>query len=269
MRDRYRDRPRPLRPPISDLRRPQFSTFSFPLSTSHAPARHAFTLPMLRARSAFTLPERRGRHAFTLIELLVVMGIIALVLAFLIPSLGPASGRTLDAAAGQLKADLEGARLMAIAERTRTRVIIPTNSANFANVSASATPWPTDIALRGYLVVSEKRTVATSWSQRGKWNRFPQGAALDSSASVLPTPSPAPMNIDVTGTGTTTTYTFNGPYIEFLANGSSNLNPSATPIPSAVVADGFVDTSGVFVTKNSKLRYSITVDPLTGAVTFK
>jgi type II secretory pathway pseudopilin PulG len=199
---------------------------------------------------------------------MVVMGIIAVVLAFLIPSLGPASGRTLDAAAGQLKADLEGARLMAITERTRTRVMIPAAGSNFVNVSASATPWPSDIALRGYLVVSEKRT-DSSWSPRGKWNRFPEGTALDYSSSALQTPTPAPMQIDVTGSGSGSTYTFNGPYIEFLANGSSNLNPSATPTPSAVIADGFVDTSGAFVKKNLKLRYSITVDPLTGAVAVK
>jgi hypothetical protein len=77
------------------------------------------------------------------------------------------------------------------------------------------------------------------------------------------------MDIDVTGTGSTTTYTFNGPYIEFLANGSSNLNPSATPTLSAVIADGFVDGSGAFVKKNQKLRYTVTVDPLTGAISAK
>jgi hypothetical protein len=75
------------------------------------------------------------------------------------------------------------------------------------------------------------------------------------------------MPIDVGGNGSTA-YTFNGPYIEFLANGSSNLNPSATPTV-AVVADGFVDSSGNFKQKNTRLRYTITVDPLTGAVSLQ
>jgi prepilin-type N-terminal cleavage/methylation domain-containing protein len=210
------------------------------------------------------LPDEGG---FTLMELLVVMGIIAMAMAFLIPSLSPSSGRSVDAAAGQLKADLEQARLTALAERTRTRVLLPVSSANFSNVSGGTTAWPTEITRRGYLVVSEKRT-DSRWSQRGKWNRFPTGVGLNS-ASVLPTPSATPMEIDVTGTGTKTTYTFNGPYIEFLANGSSNLDPSASPIPTAVIADGFVDANDGFVPKNQKLKYTVSVDPLTGAVTSK
>lgn len=203
--------------------------------------------------------------AFTLLELLILISIIAIVFAFIIPSIGPATGRSTEAAARQLTADLDGARLTAIAERTRTRILLPTNNSNFSGASAMPTPWPSDIALRGYLVVSEKRTDSV-WKQRGKWNRLPQGVALDPSASVLPTPTAIP--IDVSGNGSTT-YVFNGPYIEFLANGSSNLDPSATPTPSAVIADAFVDTNGNFVKKNSKLRYTITVDPLTGAVSLK
>jgi type II secretory pathway pseudopilin PulG len=200
-------------------------------------------------------------------ELLVVMGIIALAMAFLIPTLGPSSGRAVDAAAGQFKADLEGARLMAIAERTRTRVIIPTSSANFAIVSASATPWPSDIVLRGYLVVSEKRT-ESFWKQRGKWSRFPEGVAVASVVQSSSTPAPTALPIDVGGTGAAT-YTFSGPYIEFLANGSCNLDPTATPAPAAIIADGFVDSSGAFVQKNQKLRCTVAVDPLTGSVSVK
>ena len=222
---------------------------------------------MLRGRSRHTSHVTR-HSAFTLIELLVVIAIIALVLGFLIPSLGTGSGRSAEAAARQLTADLDGARLTAIAERTRTRVIFPTSNSNF-NPSTVA---PNDIALRGYLIVSEKRT-ESAWRQRGKWNRFPQGTALnwnpaDPTASVLPTPTPPGIPIDVSGSGSTT-YTFNGPYIEFLSNGSSNLDPAATPTPSAIVADGFVDSSGNFKAKNTKLHYTITVDPLTGAVSLK
>jgi prepilin-type N-terminal cleavage/methylation domain-containing protein len=199
--------------------------------------------------------------AFTLLEILVVMAIIAIALGFLIPSLGTGAGRSAEAAARRLTADLDGARLIAIAERTRTRVLFPTNTGNFA-AGTSSNAWPTDMAYRGYLIVSEKRT-DTRWKQRGKWNRFPTGTALDFAASAMPTPTAMP--IDLGGAGSTT-YTFTGPYIEFLANGSSNLDPAATPTPSAVVADGFVDSSGNFVHKNTRLHYTITVDPLTGAV---
>lgn len=192
------------------------------------------------------------------------MGIITIVLAFLIPSLGTGSGRSAEAAARQLSADLDGARLTAIAERTRTRVLFPTSTTNFA-AGASSNAWPTDISYRGYLVVSEKRT-DTRWKQRGKWNRFPTGTALDFNSSAMPTPTAMP--VDVGGTNATT-YTFTGPYIEFLANGSANLDPTATPTPSAIVADGFVDANGNFVQKNTRLRYTITVDPLTGAVSLK
>lgn len=156
---------------------------------------------------------------------------------------------------------------MAISERTRTRVILPISSSNFSSPATSPAPWPSDIVLRGYLVVSEKRTDAF-WKQRGKWNRLPQGVAVQSFVQSSPTPAPTAVPIDVGGTGTAT-YRFSGPYIEFLANGSCNLDPSASPAPAATLADGFVDSSGLFVQKNIKLRFTVTVDPLTGSVSVK
>lgn len=194
------------------------------------------------------------------------MGIIALAMVFLIPTLGPSSGRAVDAAAGQFKADLEGARLIAIAERTRTRVIIPTSASDFTGASSSTTPWPSDIIMRGYLVVSEKRTELV-WKQRGKWTRFPEGVAVASFVQSTPVSGATAVSIDVGGTGATT-YTFRGPYIEFLANGSCNLDPTATA-PAAVIADGFVDSGGSFKQKNQTLRFTVAVDALTGSVSVK
>jgi type II secretory pathway pseudopilin PulG len=202
-----------------------------------------------------------------LIELMVVMGIIALAMAFLIPTLGPASGRAVDAATGQLKSDLESARLIAIAERTRTRVLIPTNASDFSAAASSPAPWPNDITRRGYLIVSEKRT-DQYWKQRGKWTRFPPGVAIPTFVQPLPTPAPTAIPIDVGGTNTAT-YRFSGPYIEFLANGSCNLDPTASPAPATIVADGFIDSTGNFVQKNASLRFTVTVDPLTGSVAVK
>jgi prepilin-type N-terminal cleavage/methylation domain-containing protein len=212
---------------------------------------------------SFTLAKQRVRAAFTLLELLVVIGIIAIVAAFLIPSLGTNSGRTLDGATHQFTADLENARLIAIAERTRTRVLLPTSNSEFSATS-TPTPWPTAIARRGYVITSQKKT-DTVWKQRGKWTRLPEGVALQ---SIAPTPTPTAVPIDVGGTGATT-YTFSGPYIEFLANGSSNLDPSVSPAPAATLASGFVNSAGTITQTNTSLKSIVTVDPLTGSVSVR
>ena len=218
----------------------------------------AFTLlPKLRGHFAFTLPKLRGHFAFTLIEILLVVAIIALVLGFLIPSLGPASGRSLDGATRQFVADLEGARLIAIAERTHTRVLIPT---------AENAQLEDNLAMRSYLITSLNKT-AGNWKQRGKWNRLSQSVAFDPAIGIVdPTasPTPSPTDLDKAGNGTTSV-TFTAPYIEFQANGSTSLDPTAPPQVVAL-ADAFVAANGTFVAKNTKLRCAVTIDPLSGAV---
>jgi prepilin-type N-terminal cleavage/methylation domain-containing protein len=224
--------------------------------------------PMMCLRGSSVPVNTRRKSAkargFTLLELLLVMAIIAIAAAFLIPALSSNSSRALDGATHQFAADLENARLIAIAERTRTRVLLPTNTNNFANPGPGATPWPSDISSRGYVITSQKKT-ETLWKQRGKWNRFPQGVAIQNLTQSAPTPTPTAIPIDVGGSGVQT-FTFSGPYIEFLANGSCNLDPAASPAAAVTLADGFVGSSGTFVAKNKTLRSTITIDPLTGSV---
>jgi hypothetical protein len=144
---------------------------------------------------------------------------------------------------------------------------LPNSTTNFSNPTISPAPWPSDIALRGYVVASEKKT-ETVWKQRGKWNRFPQGVAFSTFVQPSPAPTPGALPIDVGGTGTRS-YDYTGPYIEFLANGSCSLDPNASPAPALTVADGFVDSSGNFAPKNRGLTSIITVDPLSGSVSLK
>lgn len=198
----------------------------------------------------------RPRHAFTLIELLVVIVIIGILLAFLIPALGPSSGRALEGDARNFGAQLENARLMALAKRTRTRVLI-----------AADNVWGTDASWRGYILTSFD-TTSGNWLQQGKLNRLSQSTTFDSAVGVVSTrsttstpvikapnaiPTPAPVN-------------FIGAYVEFLPNGSTSLDPAAT-LEVVAIQDGFVPTTGSSPTpvrKNQTLRSQLSIDPLTG-----
>jgi uncharacterized protein (TIGR02596 family) len=203
---------------------------------------------------------------FTLIELLVVIGIIAIGLVLLVPALAPASARSMEGAARQLTADLENARQIAIAERTKTRVLIPDkNDPTFGS----------DLALRAYTVVSFNKTAGT-WKQRGKWNRLVQPATLDPSPtvntgtemSVITDRKTAVTEVDNSPSGNGATRTFTGAYVEFRSNGSTSLDP-VSPLEILVVADGIPDGNGGMTVKNQNLKYRLSLDPLTGSVVLK
>jgi type II secretory pathway pseudopilin PulG len=197
------------------------------------------------------------------------MGIIALALAFVIPTLGPASGRGLDAATGQFRADLEGARLTAIAHRTQTRVIVAaTNDPN----------WGQDTAWTAYIVAKlDTTSTPTKWIMQGKLNRVPQSVTFDPAPSPAPSPSPSPAPVlilptrqasitSVAKAPTASPMNFTGPYIEFRPTGATTLDATtgAEVIP---LQDAYVPTGSTSpVPKNKKLRSQITIDPLSGSV---
>ena len=194
--------------------------------------------------------------AFTLVELLVVTVVIAILLGFLIPALSPNSGRALEGDARNFAAQLENAQLMAVAKRTKTRVLI-----------AATNDWGPDASWRAYLLARYDST-SGNWLQQGKLNRLSQTATFDSTAGIVAARSTASTPVVKTPnvTPAPSPAGFTGAYVEFLPNGSTTLDPSATPEMIAI-QDGFVPAAGPSPTpvhKNQALRSELTIDPLTG-----
>lgn len=210
---------------------------------------------------AVSTSDPRWCGAFTLLELLVVLLVVSIALAFLIPALNPSSGRALEGDARNLSAQLEYARMYAISKRTRTRVLI-----------AATNDWGVDYSWRAYVIASLDSTTG-NWLQQGKFNRLSQSATFDSTTGVVasrsalvtsivsapnatPTPAPSP---------------FIGAYIEFSPTGSTSLDPTATP-EVIRIQDGFVPITGSAPTpikKNQSLHTDLSIDPVSGGIALR
>lgn len=219
-------------------------------------------------RVRYSLRATVGTHAnkgFTLIELLFVMGIITVLLALMMPALGPASARAVDGSARQLLSDLESARLMAINRRTRSRVLIPVSQ------QPGFTP---DAAYLTYAVVLFNRTT-NLWAPPDRISHLLKPVAFHpnftpdvaTEENPIQTRAAEVTPIDANGDGTQD-FVFTGPYIEFLANGSSSLDATA---PTEVVAlvDAAITRGATPVVKNKNWTAELLIDPLSGGVRLK
>jgi len=205
-----------------------------------------------------TSPNQRPRYAFTLMEMLVVIVIIAIVLAVLIPALSPSSARALEGDSRNFAAQLDNARMMALAKRTKTRVLI-----------AATNDWGTDFSWRAYVLTSFDSTTG-NWLQQSKFFRLSQSTTFDSATGIVATRSSMTTSVVKASNATPTPAPspFTGAYVEFNPTGSTNLDPSATP-EIVRIQDGFVPATGPSPTpvrKNQTLHTDVSIDPASGGM---
>lgn len=206
----------------------------------------------------FTLPKPRQRcRAFTLLELLVVMGIIVLVLAFSVPAItGLSKSGNLNTGGRVISNLLTAARSEAINHRALIRFEV-------------ATAWPNDFssAYRKFTLV--QHDVATgNDTQLTRWETLPAGLIFQpqdpspGSGSYFfalnQTQTPA---LKIGGQDVATSY------IEFLPTGALNVSPSNSPVRLRLVPGFLPSATATSVTMTSATNwFETSVDGLVGRI---
>jgi prepilin-type N-terminal cleavage/methylation domain-containing protein len=207
--------------------------------------------------SAFTPEPRERPRAFTLLEMLVVIGIIVVILAFSVPAItGLSKSGNLNTGGRIISNLLTAARSEAINRRALIRFEV-------------ATSWPNDFSSAYRKITLVQHDVSTgSDTQLTRWETLPTGTIFQpqdpspGSGSYFfalnQTQTPA---LKIGGQDVTTLY------IEFLPTGALNVTPANSPVRLRLVP-GFLPSVGApSVTMTSAANwFDMSVDGLVGRI---
>lgn len=195
--------------------------------------------------------EKRSRHsAFTLLELLVVMGIIALLLVAVVPavtSLSKSSGR--KGAISNLLGAIEQGRAEAIKAGQPTYVVFP--------IFPGMSPATDRYNYKSYAIFVDDPANPAAPKQLTNWKIFPTGVSMRSQISSWPT---APFTFTPLGSAPQAF-----PYLKFNANGEVE-SPDPTPATSVTltVFEGYMNGATEVKTSRVIVTESISIARLTG-----
>ena len=240
-----------------------FSVFGFQFSAFDFHSRHPRRAPALRSL---------GEAGFTLIELMMVVGLIALLVAALGLSLGDTGGNSLASAQKMIGGLVGSARAQAAVNQTEARVVIyatrpPSGDAEkylrvlqvFRNEPFGSTTW---VAVRSPIYLP-----------RGVYVVPPSTAGLLPAGVIWPV-NPAPLSTLTAGfvlnsTSAPTGTTFNGAtlfWMGYNADGSVNVTLGAQPFPKLAVATATLSNNLPAFNNPGSVR-GVLIRP-SGAVTF-
>jgi prepilin-type N-terminal cleavage/methylation domain-containing protein len=207
--------------------------------------------------SATPLNRPRPRRAFTLIEMLVVIGIIAVLLVAVIPavnSLSKSGGR--KGSVGELLGAIEQARALAVKDGRPTYLVFPTfASGNQATLDR--------YNYKSFAIFQDDPANPNTPKQITAWKTLPTGISLRASSAEAVTNLPR-MDAIVTTVPSFTIDTTVSPTfycIKFNADGGMD-NPTTNF--TLAIFEGYVNGGAEVLTANPIVTETITIAHLTG-----